>query len=283
MAFLTRPPPRAMAPAPAAAGRRPAPRAAAARPRMGRARAPCPPAAAAPAAAGAVTAQEVEGVQRWGRGHRAKGWHDAGTPTARSTPTPLLSPAAAVAVVRAAARRAWRVRPADTLAAILTLERAKLDPAPLLDAVAGGPDGRRWRLMFTSGTDAVRKAVAGDAAAGGVYVPITAVQGWRALDSRIENGIFLGWLGAFCFRGDFTVAGRKFAFDFDTVRLRLGPKWFEFPLTKKEGGSKPASAGPFFLVAYADDEVCVARGRSGGVALWARATADWQAKAGVDA
>lgn len=38
---------------------------------------------------------------------------------------------------------------------------------------------------------------------------------------------------------------------------------------------------PFFLYAFADEDIIVARGRSGGMALWVYADAEWQAKAGV--
>lgn len=38
---------------------------------------------------------------------------------------------------------------------------------------------------------------------------------------------------------------------------------------------------PFFVYAWADNDIIVARGRSGGVALWGRADSDWQARAGV--
>lgn len=139
--------------------------------------------------------------------------------------------------------------------------------------------------MFTSGTDQVRKAIAGDRA-GGVYVPITAVQRWRLDDKLIENGIYLGFLGAFVFRGNWQATKNRLSFDFDAVKLRLGPWSKEFEIKKKQKESdekKKVGAGPFFLFAYADDDICVARGRSGGVAMWARASADWQVKAGIDA
>jgi hypothetical protein len=199
--------------------------------------------------------------------------------------------------VRAAAATAgfWsgRVPPDRVLAAILALEKAKLPADGMLASLAGSAEtgdaaaGRRWKLIFTSGTDDVRAAVAGGAA-GGVYVAplLTAVQSWRASDMRIENGVWLGFVAAFAFRGGFTVAGRRFAFDFDTVRVRLGPKWFEFKLPAKQegggGGGGGEKKGPFFLMTYVDDAVAVARGRSGGVAVWARAGPEWAARSGVE-
>ena len=85
-------------------------------------------------------------------------------------PSPCSFSPDAISTLKRAARRAWAVPAADTLAAILVLEKAKLIPdkdddnnvaSSWLEAIAGGPEGKRWRLMFTSGTDQVRKAVAG--------------------------------------------------------------------------------------------------------------------------
>jgi hypothetical protein len=38
---------------------------------------------------------------------------------------------------------------------------------------------------------------------------------------------------------------------------------------------------PFFLYCYVDSEVVVARGRSGGLALWGRTTPEFEAESGV--
>lgn len=38
---------------------------------------------------------------------------------------------------------------------------------------------------------------------------------------------------------------------------------------------------PFFIYALVDEDIVVARGRSGGVALWGRADPQWAAGAGV--
>lgn len=216
---------------------------------------------------------------------------------------------AAIATVRAAAAGgADRPRPADLLAAILALEKAKLPPGPFFEAITGGAaaaksGGRRWRLTFTAGAAAVQAASKGQregagllGGGAGVYVPITAVQRWAAGEGgsggsagqqtgAIENGIYLGWLGALAFRGAFSLEGRRLPFALDAARVRVGPKWFEFPFKAGSSGTngRPAGAGPFFLVAYVDDAVVVARGRSGGVAVWARAGEEWCARAGVDA
>ena len=114
------------------------------------------------------------------------------------------------------------------------------------------------------------------------------MQRWRLSDKLIENGIYLGALGAFVFSGTWEAKGKRLSFDFYSVRLRLGPWSKDFAMKGKKaeeeaksGGAKK-SLGPFFLFAYADDDICVARGRGGGVALWARAAGDWQVKAGID-
>ena len=237
-------------------------------------------------------------------------------------PTPATLPSDAISTLKRAARRAWAVPASETLAAILVVEKAKLigdGDTAWLEEIAGGPQvrvvlsffcfsgfraflkvfertaknffafqkqqGRRWRLMFTSGTDQVRKAVAGGKA-GGTYIPITAVQRWRLSDKLIENGIYLGGLGAFVFSGKWEAKGKRLSFDFFSVRLRLGPWSKDFAMKGKkaeeEAKNNKKSLGPFFLFCYADDDICVARGRGGGVALWARAAGDWQVKAGID-
>ena len=38
---------------------------------------------------------------------------------------------------------------------------------------------------------------------------------------------------------------------------------------------------PFFIYSWVDEDIAVARGRSGGLALWVRADDEWQAKTGV--
>ena len=198
---------------------------------------------------------------------------------------------------------------------MLALERAKLSPAPFFPAITGGTStGRRWRLTYTAGTAAVVAAMkaggvaAGGFGGGGAYVPVTAVQRWSAAGGgggggptpapasstspaparqagAIENGVFLGWLGALVFGGTFDLAGRRLPFALDSLRVRVGPKWFEFPFstTRKGGGGDKGGGGPFFLRAYVDDGVVVARGKSGGMAVWARAGDAWCARAGVDA
>lgn len=102
-------------------------------------------------------------------------------------------------------------------------------------AVLGGSaaPGRRWRLVFTTGTKQVQEAMKGTGRGGGSYFPLTAVQRWDATASEIENGIYLGWLGALTFKGPYTFEGKKLAFDFDQLKIKLGPLNLAFPLKER--------------------------------------------------
>jgi hypothetical protein len=169
------------------------------------------------------------------------------------------------------------------------LEKAKLPAAPLADALVGpdtaGAAPRRWRLVFTSSAKDVRSATGG-----GRYFPITAVQSWDVRAGRIVNGVYGGHLAALQFSGPcrLQTAGKRLEFDFDALtlkllggvaRFRLKPEGYALPAA----GTKEASKLPFFLFAQADDETVVARGRSGGVAFWARAAPSWLLEKGATA
>ncbi|BDA41079.1 hypothetical protein COCOBI_01-7340 [Coccomyxa sp. Obi] len=174
---------------------------------------------------------------------------------------------------------------AQVLRAILSLEKAKLPMDNLADVVGGNQlkGGKRWRLVFTSGKEQVSKAMKGEKA-GGIYFPITAVQRWDTRTGEIENGTYFGLIAALTFKGPFEISGRKLGFTFDTLRLRLGPKWFNFPLAPGQLGTKKGEEdkkGPFFLFIYADEDILVARGRGGGVAFWSAATPSWEVQSGV--
>ena len=52
------------------------------------------------------------------------------------------------------------------------------------------------------------------------------------------------------------------------------------PLPVRRALSRQRKA-PIQLFSYADDDICVARGRSGGLAVWARTTAEWELANGV--
>lgn len=172
--------------------------------------------------------------------------------------------------------------PADVFQALRTLESAKL-PTDDWPATIGGTvsPGRRWRLVFTSGTKEVQKAMKGVGQGSGKYFPLTAVQRWDASAGQIENGIFLGFLGALTFSGPYAFKGKKLSFDFDTLKLKLGPATFEFKLKDKIVDYVPGPKDPFFLFFYVGEDLVAARGRSGGVAFWARTTPAWELEKGV--
>lgn len=44
---------------------------------------------------------------------------------------------------------------------------------------------------------------------------------------------------------------------------------------------KPGKDLPFFIFSYVSDDLVVARGRSGGLAVWARTTPSWELEKGV--
>ena len=75
--------------------------------------------------------------------------------------------------------------------------------------------------------------------------------------------------------------GKKLTFDFDTMHLKLGPSKFNIPLKKKIVDYVPSRKDPFFLFFYVDEDVVAARGRSGGVAYWARTTPAWELEKGI--
>ena len=149
-------------------------------------------------------------------------------------------------------------------------------------ALAGSArDPLRWRLVFTSSAADVRSA-----AGGGRFFPITAVQSWDADRGRIVNGVYLGHIAALQFSGPCRLTGKRLEFNFDGLTLKLLGGVARFSL-KPAGyalppkGTKEAGALPFFLFAHADEHTVVARGRSGGVAFWARAEPAWLLTAGA--
>lgn len=87
---------------------------------------------------------------------------------------------------------------------------------------------------------------------------------------RIENGVYLGPLGSLSFEGRFSWKTRILAFIFECVRIKIGP--FN-PLQINLGNQdnrEPNTKDPFFIWFYIDEEIAVARGRSGGTAFWCR-------------
>ncbi|KAL3824813.1 hypothetical protein ACJIZ3_020842 [Penstemon smallii] len=105
----------------------------------------------------------------------------------------------------------------------------------------------------------------------GKYFPITAVQRFDAAGKRIENGVYLGPLGWLTFEGRISWKKRILAFIFEKIKVKVGPfNPFEISFPGKDE-REPSNKDPFFIWFYVDDEIAVARGRSGGTAFWVRA------------
>ncbi|KAK9819417.1 hypothetical protein WJX74_001547 [Apatococcus lobatus] len=191
----------------------------------------------------------------------------------------------AIALLKIAAKEGG-VPTTSVSEAMRVLEKAKIQPGAW-KTVLGGQDspGRSWRLVFTSGEQRAQKAAGGLAKGGGLYIPVTAVQRWDASKNEIQNGIYLGHVASITFRGPFDMDGKRLAFDFNKLRVKIGPLQKEFTLKPGDFGTKKEDArkgdGPFFLFSYVDDEICVARGRGGGLAMWARTPPAWNLQAGI--
>eukprot|EP00887_Chlorella_sp_A99_P004843 scaffold4.g4843.t1 len=167
------------------------------------------------------------------------------------------------------------VPPKELFAAMRALEKAapsSREDMAAWPATVGGTasPGRRWRLVFTTGTKETQDAMKGR---------------WDASQGEIENGIFLGRLFALTFVGPYSIEGKILAFDFDTLRLRLGP-WtaplqLKGPLPRGPGAYRRVKDSPFFSFFYVDERVIAARGRSGGIAMWARTSPSWELEKGI--
>lgn len=180
----------------------------------------------------------------------------------------------------AATRRAFE---ADLRGAITTLERSK----DAKRSVVGDNLTGKWQLIYTTGTKDVQNASGGG---DGSYFPITAVQSFDLQSRRIRNGVYLGPV-KFFFDGPLRWIEKRnmLQFNFTKVSLALGPElgpwsrniddttgvnWDDIGSegsgdTKSKPGSK-SNTPPFFTFVHADDKCIAARGRGGGVALWAR-------------
>mmetsp|Transcript_48702 Transcript_48702/g.123004 ORF Transcript_48702/g.123004 Transcript_48702/m.123004 type:complete len:284 (+) Transcript_48702:123-974(+) len=186
------------------------------------------------------------------------------------------------------------VPPMEVFKAMMALEKMKLPAAGFQEAITA--DGKRWRLVYTAGKDAVAAAIKAKGShhelrQAGKYFPLTAVQSWDGAAGRIQNGVYLGHLASLRFSGPFYMHDKKLNFDFTKLTLKLGP-WAPTFAVKSESESEAefqriaeakgkGAQSPFFLFSYADDKVAVARGKGGGIALWAAATPAWLMEAGV--
>lgn len=80
----------------------------------------------------------------------------------------------------------------------------------------------------------------------------------------------MGPVGSLTFEGRFSWKNRILAFIFERLRLKIGPLApFEFDFKTKDE-KEPSNKDPFFIWFYIDEEIAVARGRSGGTAFWVR-------------
>ncbi|XP_073035624.1 uncharacterized protein [Primulina eburnea] len=141
------------------------------------------------------------------------------------------------------------------------IEKAKFDPSAFLETLGGNESpGRTWMLVFTA--EARLES--------GKYFPITAIQRFDAAGKRIENGVYLGALGCLTFEGRISWKNRILAFIFERIRIKIGPlNPFEISFKGKDE-REPNTKDPFFIWFYVDEEIAVARGRSGGTAFWVR-------------
>lgn len=206
---------------------------------------------------------------------------------------PAAAPDPVETIHEAAAKRSAYVD--DVYASISALEKAKKGDKRVRGAELNG----KWRLVYTSGTKKVA-ANLNRAGFGGSYFPLPAVQSFDVESGRIRNGIYLGPV-KFFFDGPFVWREKlnMLEFTFTRVSLGLGPlgpwsvdiddgKWdgvkaaeqavsegqgmVEKGSGPRGGGDKSAKPGanPFFKFVHTDDLCIAARGRGGGLALWAR-------------
>ncbi|KGN63853.1 uncharacterized protein LOC101217184 [Cucumis sativus] len=159
------------------------------------------------------------------------------------------------------AAKTRKVPAEEVLSAFSVLEKAKLDPSKFFNTLGGtSSPGRTWMLIFTA-EKKLKK---------GRYFPVTAIQRFDAAGKRIENGVFLGPIGSLTFEGRLSWKTRILAFIFERVRIKIGPlNPLEISLGQKEE-REPSTKDPCFIWFYVDEEIAVARGRSGGTAFWCR-------------
>ncbi|KAF7834593.1 uncharacterized protein G2W53_009452 [Senna tora] len=181
-------------------------------------------------------------------------------PVQEEKPRPRNEVEESVKVLKHAAK-SRKIAAEEILSAFSVIEKAKIDPSGFFETLGGTESpGRTWMLVFT----AEKKLK------GGRYFPLTAVQRFDAAGKRIENGIFLGPIGQLTFEGRLSWKNRILAFVFESIRIKVGPlKPLQISLGTKDD-REPSTKDPFFIWFYVDEEIAVARGRSGGTAFWCR-------------
>lgn len=209
---------------------------------------------------------------------------------ASSTPVEGLRAEDAVAQLHAAASGDAGVQRPPTeelLKSAVVLQRATPTEKrrKFLEHLAGGSaPGKRWRLVYTAGAEDLRRARqqcrTGSVDPGGLYVDTfaTAVQRFDGANMLNENGIF-GVLGMgtgrlLSFKGPFKWCNPS-TLAFDSIKVCCGP--WEFDLASGDGfDEKHVKELPFFNFIHVDDTVALAIGKSGGLALWARTSAEFE-------
>ncbi|RAL54298.1 hypothetical protein DM860_001426 [Cuscuta australis] len=186
------------------------------------------------------------------------------SPIAQEDEKPCKEVEECVRVLKRAAKTR-KVPPWEILSAFSVIEKAKLNPSGFFETLGGTESpGRTWMLIFTA--ELQKKLQRGR------YFPITAVQRFDAAGRRIENGVYLGPLGWLSFEGRLSWKSRILAFTFEQIRVKVGPfKPFDIGVKAGKDEREPSNKNdPFFIWFYVDEEIAVARGRSGGTAFWVR-------------
>eukprot|EP00798_Chlamydomonas_sp_ICE-L_P007395 gene7395-522_t len=190
-------------------------------------------------------------------------------------------------VLKRAVKKPGSVPGKQMLDAIIAVEKEKLKLPRMSSQL---PKGKNTELAHSSPSQPARGVLVLVVLehGGGTFFPITACQvKFDKSDMSFENGIFLGPIFSLTFKGPFTLDGKVLRFDTHTLNIGIGPWRPSFNLKPAQSlesmAKKDQKAFPFFIYAYADNDIIVARGKSGGVALWKNMSSDpeWQARAGV--
>uniref|UniRef100_A0A0D9UW59 PAP fibrillin domain-containing protein n=1 Tax=Leersia perrieri TaxID=77586 RepID=A0A0D9UW59_9ORYZ len=184
------------------------------------------------------------------------------SPSAQQEKSPDLSAVAESVKVLKEAAKTRKVPAPEVLSALGNIKKAKLDTSTFFQTLGGTESpGRTWMLIFTA-KGRLEK---------GQYFPVTAIQRFDAAGKRIENGVYLGPVGALTFEGRLSWKKKILAFIFERVRIKVGPFGpLEIGLRGGDDDREPSTKDPFFVWFYVDEEIAVAQGRGGGVAYWCR-------------
>ncbi|MEW5304725.1 MAG: hypothetical protein WDW36_007317 [Sanguina aurantia] len=186
--------------------------------------------------------------------------------------------------LKRAAATPGSVPTSEVLRSLVALEKQRIEPDQWLDTLTR----HKWTVVYTASSKEVTAAVKGLAGKSGGYFPIVTCQVIDPKESTFENGVFIPTLAHITFKGPCLLRGRQLTFDVQTMSLGVGPWRWSLEINK---AARPidtippekARKLPFFLYSYVDDDILVARGRSGWLALYARVDSEWQMSKGVAA